>query len=229
MTTILSLVTLLAAPASAASHELSVELGSLGTRDERFELFHERNLLGTFGLRGAVAVHPRVAIVGGWHYATAGNAVESESFYADEDYEYYEDYYEQGAFQAAYRGHHLLVGPKVDFPVDTWGFPYLTVQGGLFIGQVLLDEDRDDDENINQLKATAFAPGGVAAVGVDIVPLRLPSAQVGFGGHLEAGYAASLDTSYKGELPTGTGLTEAELARFGLGGLYLRAGIGVYF
>lgn len=215
--------------AQAAENELSLEVGSFGTSDDRFDLFHERNLLGTWGARLGVAVHPRVGIVAGYHYATAGNTVESEgsySYYEDDDYD--EEYYEAGTFQAAYRGHHLQLGPKVDFPVDDWGFPYLTLQGAMFIGQVLLDEDIDDDENINQLKATSVNPGGIAAVGIDIVPLHLPSRKLSFGGHLELGYGLTAATGFTADLPTGTN-SEAEIARFGLGGFYLRTGLGVYF
>lgn len=233
MLTILTLASLLCVDARAASNELSVEIGSLGTRDERFELFHERNLLSTWGLRGGVAVHPRVAILAGWHHATAGNAVEMETLTGSSGYtgddEYYYDEEGLGAFQAAYRGEHFTLGPKVDLPIDDWGFPYLTVQGALFVGKVLLDEDATDETNLNQLKGTAFSPGGLAAAGIDIVPVHLAHGKLDLGGHLELGYATTLDTTYRGELPTGTGLTQAELARFGLGGFYLRAGVGVYF
>lgn len=234
MLTAIILGALLGADANAASHELSLELGSFGTSDDRFELFHERNLLGTYGLRAGLAVHPRVAVMLGYHYATAGNTVETDDSYGYYDYdydyyddEYYEDYYEEGNFQAAYRGHHLLLGPKVDIPIDDWGFPYLTVQGAMFVGQVLLDEDPSDDENVNELKATALNPGGVAAIGIDIVPLHLPSRKASFGGHIEMGYGLTAATGYTAKLPTGQ--SEAEIARFGLGGFYLRTGLGVYF
>ena len=209
-------------PAHAASHELSLELGSFGTRDDRFDLFHERSLLGTYGLRGGIALHDRVSLLVGAHYASTGNEVwvEGGSNYED-------DYEEEGAsFRAAYRGAHLLVGPKLDIPVADWGFPYLTVQGALFVGRVYLDEGPDDTENAGQLAATGLNPGGVAAVGLDIVPVHLRGGRTGFGSHIEMGYGLVAATGFDQKPEVGEA---AEIARFGMGGFYLRAGVGVYF
>lgn len=221
MLTALSLLALLAAPADAADNELSFELGSIGTMDDRFDLFHDRELFGTMGVRGAVAVHDRVNIVASWQHAGTGNQVEVEGESSDDEYSYQ-------TFQAAYHGHHVTLGPKADVELWDWAFPYVTVQGAMFFGRVLLDDDPEHDDNPGQLKASAVSPGGVAALGMDIVPVKTRGGAVGFGSHVELGYGLTAASSYKAKPASGNG-ERAEIARFGFGGFYLRAGVGLYF
>lgn len=222
---------LLAAPATAADHELSLELGGFGTMDERFDMFRQSPMVGTLGLRGAVALHDNVAIVLGVHHGAWGSSVEVDgegSEYDDEDYYYYYSYEDEGDadFQAAYRGNQVLVGPKVDVRIVDAFRPYATVQAALFTGTVRLDDDPDHDDNENQLKATALQPGGVAALGFDLVPLR-PRQPLRFGTHLELGYGLTAATGFQAKPPGGG--EKVEIARFGFGGFYMRWGVGAYF
>lgn len=205
---------ILAGPAQAADHELSLELGSFGTADERFDLFRDSSTIGTMGGRVGVAVHDNVSVLVGYHRGAWGSKVEVDD---GDDYPY---------FQAAYKGNQVLVGPKADIRVTDWFRPYGTVQGALFFGRVFLDDDPDHDDNINQIVATGFSPGGVAALGFDLVPFR-PRKQLRFGSHLEMGYGLTAASGFKATPPGGG--EKIEIARFGFGGFYLRWGVGAYF
>lgn len=213
----------LCGPARAADHELSLELGALGTADERFDLFREGALIRTWGARGGVALHENVSVLLGYHRGAWG----SEVGISAEDGEGDGDDDGVDTFQAAYQGHHLLLGPKVDLRVTDWLRPYGTVQGAALIGRVLLDDDPDHDDNENQLSATSVNPGGVVALGVDVVPIRKRQA-LRFGSHLEMGYGLMAATGFTATPPGGGG-EKFEIARFGFGGFYLRAGVGAYF
>ncbi len=226
MLSLLTLMAALSSPGRAADNEISVELGSFGTSDDRFDLVHDRGQLGTWGVRGGIGLSEHLGVVAGWHHTATGNQVEVESTF-DETVSYDGEYLYQN-FQAAYRGNHFLVGPKVDTAVWGWFHPYATVQGALFVGQVLFDDDPEVDDNPGQLKATAVSPGGVAAVGWDIIPVHFGGGQSGVGWHLEGGYGLVAAAAYKAKPASGNG-DPAEIARFGLGGFYLRTGVGLYF
>ena len=74
----LSLITLLTAgTASAATHEVSFELGSFGSNDDNFELFSDyESQVKSLGLRGGYAVTERLAVVASWHHDAVGGEVE---------------------------------------------------------------------------------------------------------------------------------------------------------
>lgn len=227
-TPILLLAASLAGSAQAADHEISLELGAFGTVDDRFDMFDEGNTIGTMGLRGAFAVHDRVNIVVGYHTGAWGQDVVTGD---DEEYYYtYDtdgDYVEGGfLFRSAYRSHQLLLGPKADVRITDWLYPYATIQGALFAGTVRMDDDPDQDDNSNQLKGTGFSPGGVAALGIDLVPIASRRA-VRAGSHLEMGYGLVATGVYKAKVSS-TDQRE-EISRFGMGGFYMRWGVGVYF
>lgn len=222
MLSLIALMAALSAPGRAADNEISLELGSFGTHDDAFELFHDNGQLGTVGFRGGLGLSRHLGVVAGWHHAATGNTVEVQSSTATDSESRYQ------TFQAAYRGHHFLIGPKLDTTALGWFHPYATVQGALFVGRVLMDDDPDVDDNPGQLQATAVSPGGVAALGWDIVPVRPGGGQIGIGWHIEAGYGRVATTSYRAHPPGGNG-DPAEIARFGLGGFYLRTGVGLYF
>lgn len=211
---------LFSAPAAhAADHELSAEWSMMGATDDRFDLVHDRDRISTFGLRGAVAVHDRVSIVGGWHHGAWGSDVEMYGEGDDGDWDY-------RVMGAAYKGNRFVLGPKVDIPAVEYFTPYATVQGVLMVGNLLVDEDPEQEDELNELRATGIQPGGLGALGFDIVPYRAGRLGVGF--HVEGGYVLTAVGAYKAEVPTNENST-VELSRWGFGGFYVNTGIGVYF
>lgn len=225
MLTAITLAALASAPAAAADHEFSVEYGISSATDDRFDLVHDRDRISTFGLRGAVAVHDRVNILVGWQTGSWGAEIDNYGYdydYYDEDY----DYYDEGGIAAAYRGHRLTLGPKADLEFGGYFHPYATLQGVLYVGTLLVDDDTEADDNLNQLKATGLQPGGRAGLGFDIRPYTAGALTFGF--HIEGGYELTAVGAYKAEAPTNPN-TQIEIARYGFGGFYGTAGIGVYF
>lgn len=226
----ISLICILLAPARAADHELSLELGALGTADDRFDLFDDAALVGTLGLRGGYALHDRVSLLLGYHIGAWGQGVEDGSGFDETTTGYYYDEYDDGGGQelmhASYRMHLFSLGPKADLRVADWLYPYATVQGLLAPGTVRLDDDPKREDNLNQLRGGGLTGGGAAALGLDIIPLARRQA-VRAGAHLEMGYGLLAARGYKGRV--GVQDQKVELARFGMGGFYLRWGVGVYF
>lgn len=205
---------LLCGPAAAADNELSLELGSFGTSDSRFDMIRDSATIGTVGGRLGVAVLDNLSVVAGYHRGTWGSQVDVN------------DVTQDAGFQAAYQGNQILLGPKADVRLTDWFSPYVTLQGGLFFGRVLLDEDSVHDDNINQITASGLAPGGVAALGFDLVPIRQRK-QLRFGTHLELGTGLVAASGFSATPPGGG--DKVEIARFGFGGFYMRWGIGAYF
>ena len=214
------LAALAAGPARAADNEISLELGSLGTQDNRFNLVHDRAQMGTYGGRVGLKVLDNLGVLVDIQHGAWGNTVD---VYGSSD-----TYYDEtgSTFTAAYRGSQVLVGPKADLRVTDWFHPYVTIQGGLFFGRVLLDDDGQHTDNANQIAATAFQPGGVAALGLDLVSIRMRH-QLRFGSHLELGYGLAAASSFKATPPGGG--DKIEIARFGFGGFYAKWGVGAYF
>ncbi|NOY26664.1 MAG: outer membrane beta-barrel protein [Oligoflexia bacterium] len=205
---------LLAGPAAAADNELSLELGSFGTSDSRFDMIQDSAAIGTVGGRIGLALLDNLSVVAGYHRGTWGSQVDVNEVTQNTD------------FQIAYQGNQVLLGPKADVRVTDWFSPYVTLQGGVFFGRVLLDEDAVHDDNVNQIAANGWAPGGVAALGFDLVPVRQRK-RLRFGTHLEMGTGLVAASSFSATPPGGG--DKVEIARFGFGGFYMRWGIGAYF
>lgn len=219
MLSILTTLLLSAPQAHAADHEVAAQWSMMGATDDRFDLIHDRDRISTFGLRGGVAVHDRVSILAGWHRGAWGSDVELYGEGDDGDWEY-------RTFGAAYRGNRFTLGPKVDVQAVDYFTPYATVQGVLMVGRLLVDEDPEEEDDLNQLAATGLQPGGLAAIGFDIVPYRAGRLGVGF--HVEGGYVLTAVGAYKADAPTNEN-SQIELTRWGYGGFYTNAGVGLYF
>ncbi len=182
----LSLLCALALPAAAATHEISVEAGWLGTRDPAFDLFANGRSLGSIGLRGGFAVHPNVAIIAGWQHSTHGASVDvpGAASYDDEE----EDYYDYGGgFQTALYTDQISVGSKADVKVFKWLHPYVTAQVVGMRGLARLDDDNNDDENLTQVQRAGLTGGFLGAGGLDfIIKVRgtfaiAPYVELGYG------------------------------------------------
>jgi len=173
----LALLAALALPgaALAAKDEVSLEIGSIATPDPDWDLFSGSGRLSTQGLRGGWAFHDHVALVGGWHRGARGMTAGGEGT-------------GQSDFVAAFSAHAFSLGAKADWELAPWLAPFATARAAGLLGRVRLDDDSEDDENLNQLSHTAFAPGALATAGVE---LRLPFHDGAFAAatSLEMGYA----------------------------------------
>lgn len=200
-----ALAALLAAPgaALAAQNEVSLELGSFASPDPDWELFSESGHLPTQGLRLGWALHDRIALVGGWHRGARGMTLGDEAG-------------SQSDFVAAFCAHTLGVGAKADWPLASWFAPYATAQATGLLGTVRLDDDPEDDDNLNQLSHTAFAPGAMATAGLEFrLPLREDALAAATS--FELGYAWFAPLSYDA------------LGSLAFRGLVLRWGLGARF
>lgn len=197
------LALLLASPALAAEHSLSVELGSMRNTDPAYDTFSTSDTMPSRGLRGQLAVHDRIGLFAGWHRVrrgaslSAGNStVGTAAFLADE----------------------FTLGARVDAPVGGLLAPYISASGLLMRGVTRFDDDPTDADSPGQVSAAGLAPGGIAAGGLQLHVLpdswRPP---LGFGVHLEVGYALVA------RLPL------ADLGGMRPGGLHVRTGVSVLF
>ena len=63
--------------ALAASNEVDLEVGWLGSGDTSFDRVSEANFFPTYGLRVGVKVHTNVAVLAGWQHGQAGNTIDT--------------------------------------------------------------------------------------------------------------------------------------------------------
>lgn len=208
----ISLMLLGALSANAANHEVNLELGRLGTHGEDFAVLDQYGTMPSLGLRGGYALTDRVTLVADWQRSRIGGTLEAYN-YDDEGDDYESEYAELGL---ALGVNQMGLGAKYDLEVFPWLHPYGTAQFLGALGVLRLDDETDDDDNENQLTRTGFAPGGVAALGIDLIPLRADRA-VRPATHLEMGYAylAPMKLGDTGDLD--------------FRGFYLRWGVGARF
>lgn len=206
----LTLTLALLAPAQAAGHGLDLQLGTIGADDPSYNVVDERDTWRTFGATGALAVHPRVALLGSYHVNSRGadnglpgDVGSSRTPGAGE------------GFTAAYTGHTVGLGVRGDVEPTPYFLPYLSAQALLQLGTLRLDDDSDADDNLNQLIARGAAPGFSAAAGGELI--MAPDWSVSPTAHLELGYALT------GRQQLG------DVGELYLRGFYLRTGVGVEF
>ena len=202
MLAILALTLGLSQPAAAGPYSLDVVNGSILTDDPRWNIFSDRDALTGWGLRAGYAVNSNLSGVVGWQYAEDGGTLYSDSG----------DTY----LHLALVSNQLSLGPKFSLDVLSWLQPYATVQARALYGRARLDDDTDHDDNLNQLRRSGFAVGGLAAGGVDLVTRRVDKA-VRPTLHVELGYAAL------------TPLKLDDLGEIELHGFYSQWGVGARF
>ncbi|MCB9741758.1 MAG: outer membrane beta-barrel protein [Alphaproteobacteria bacterium] len=209
---LLSLLSLLSAPAQAGDHELSAELGTLGAADAAWDTFDQRDRLGSFGVRGSYAFHPRLSATASFHRRARGAAHDFSSA-------------EIGAsdipggsegYVAAYTGNMYSLGLKADVEPSHYLRPYLSAEGLLLQGTARLDDDTEEDDNVNQILASGLAPGFAVAGGAEIY-LGLPEWPVWPALHLEMGYGRALPMDIE------------PLGDVQFKGFFLRSGVGIRF
>lgn len=221
----LLLTVLLSAAQAAPRHERSVgnevslEIGTLSGADDTFKLLTGDDAVTTRGLRGAYGLTDHVSVMGGIHHAAFGSTV---------------DYYSaRTTWDGAESGGMALyltqftLGPKLHFEPRERLSVYGTVQGELLHGVLKMDSNIDEPDSAIESRLRDSAPGGLAALGVEILPFHVGKASVGT--HLEMGYAAAFALRFTDEAgvdPAGEPLAVGDVeAR----GFHLRWGLGVRF
>jgi hypothetical protein len=185
--------------------EASVELGNLQNHDDAYTLFSDGVAMPSRGIRGGVRVADRFTVLAGWHRVQRGATV----FVAAEG--------SDRRFHAAFFADEFTLGLKADLDVAHFFYPYATVQGMLLRGVMKFDDDeRDDEEDPSQIKASAVAPGALLMGGMEF---RIPQGSwpLTAAWHVEAGYGL---------------VASADYGAFGTmrpGGFALRTGLGVRF
>ena len=178
MLTLLSL----AFTAQAASNELSVELGWFSSSDPSFAYFNDGYTMPAFGLRGGIAVHPNITIIGGYRGGATGGSVTG----GDDDTYYGEESYGGSDFNTGLWAHQASVGAKADFKLWKWLHPYAAVQGVGSLGMIRLDDQPGDDENLTQVERIGFTGGFNTALGLDF-PIKIRD-RWAIAPYLEMGY-----------------------------------------
>lgn len=182
-------------PALAGGSELSFNWGRLGAPDDNWGLLSYNDQLRTVGVRAGYGLNDHLSVVAGWQRGSDGGA-----YYAGDDDDYYYEY-DTSSFNMALTTNRLSVGPKARVEIFPWFVPYATVQASLLVGSLRLDDDLDSDENLNQIRSNALAPGAVGAAGLELIARRsdrLIRPALGF----EAGYGwmASLNLDPVGDM-----------------------------
>lgn len=196
--------------ARAADREVSLELGRMGAPSPGWDLFNQDSgQVGTWGVRAGMPVAEHVTALASWNHGVFGGEV----WPGDGD----------SSFMAAFTADEFTLGVKAGLPIADWCQGYGTVQALAFRGRMRFDDDAEDRNNPDQLKASALAPGGIAALGAELY--LLPSKfSVRPATYLEAGYAQAAKLSFTADQAGG-----APIGDLVFKGFYLHWGMGVRF
>ncbi len=189
--------------------EVSVALGSIGTRGDDVSLFNDGSYLGSKGLRVGWRPVRRLVVYGDWQRGRTGKEL---GFSSEDDAGTVED------VVATLVTNQVALGARVDTTaLYEWVRPYATIAALGVQGTARFDDDTGEPDSPGQIAHGGFAPGGVAALGV--AGRVAPVAEVDVGGQvwLEMGYAAVL--------PLGLG----DLGPIRMGGFVVRSGLGLVF
>lgn len=162
--TSLLLAMALVGDAGAATHELSFNWSSLHAPDDNWDYYSDRESLNTWGLRAGFGLTDRLSVVAGWQHDVQGGTLY---------FDYGDDEWDAASVSLALTSNTWTVGPKYGVEVFPWLYPYATVQGALLWGTTKLDDDVEDDENMNELRASGLAPGALGALGLEFRALRV--------------------------------------------------------
>jgi hypothetical protein len=189
----------------SADHEISLEAGTTTNRSEGSERIAGSTHQPTYGVRGAIAVHERVAVVLNLAHGQRGAWGGEETLQASAWY-----LTEWGA------------GARADINVRRVFFPYAQAQLQGYHSLLRFTDDRSDLENV--YTNGRLAAGARAVVGFEIQ--ALPDRQVGPAFHAEIGWAGALPYTHRTEDIDGTTI---DIVRMGWSGLTARAGVGARF
>lgn len=195
------------APAWAASHEIDVEAGWVGSPDPALSVYSDSPLLGSVGLRAGYALTERLAVIGGWQRGRVGHELYAADSTGEDD---------GGSLRAGLTTDQITLGLKGDVRIAKWLYPYATAQGDLAVLTARFDDDAEVDDNPGQVKGTGVTGGFALAAGVEF-PIGL--------GDLGIAVAPYTEFGYTWLAPTALG-DFGELAIRGFSG---RAGVGLRF
>lgn len=199
------------APAEDPRFALTVEMGTLSTRGEGYDLFSSSDSMLGFGLEVGYRPQAHLELVAGWQRSSWGSTVEVRGV-EDGGYDF------QGGNQtlvAAFESHQMSVGARVDQDVAGVFWPYLTAQAVVIHGIGRLDDDPSRRTNPNQIRSAGWGVGALAMAGAEVRLLRDAGVQVGL--HLEMGYGRTTPVQLGG------------LGRVEPGGFAMRVGAGFRF
>ena len=196
-----------------AKHEVSFAYGSIGIDDPNWPVFAWGSKMGSAGVRVGVGFDKNLTALVGWHHSVLGGEVEFGRA-------------NQRGFEMALTTDQVFLGPKYAIPVTEWFAPYGTAQATVMRTRFRMDDDIDSDDNTNQYVNAAMAPGAVAAIGIEVVPMGYKNMPFRFATDLELGYAAVLPLQFEQSRHAGD---PVELGDLDFGGFYLHWGAGVRF
>lgn len=213
----LALIALIGA-ASAASNQVALEGGWIGSPDRNWDLFSPATTYGTFGLRGGLKVHDRVTAIVGWHHGKTGMIVTADR-YLDDYYEEDEEYYASesySGYHTSFTGDQVALGAKADVRIAKWLQPYAALQLVGMRGVARFDDDVSDDENPTQVQR-AGVTGGLMATGGAEFPIAIGVGDLAIAPYMEFGYGYLLPMQL------------ADLGSLRFSGFSGRAGVGLHF
>lgn len=149
----LVLALLLASPALAADHEVDLEMRSTVTSDASYRMFNDTDGLGTWGVRGAFALHENVKIAGSWSHGGRGLKIHTGP--------------DGEGFRTSLKIETLGLGVKGGWLFQEVVGPIATVQGLMLLGRARFDEDATVDDNPGQYRRSGVAFGLSATAGLE--------------------------------------------------------------
>jgi hypothetical protein len=206
----------LAGNAWAGDKEISLDTGSLLASSDAWNVVGG-NPMTTVGISGGWDIAPGLTAVGGVNLSRSGAENHFGNQWWDDDDEAASKAPGTEGYVAALRVIQLQAGVRSDILQNSWVRPFGVAKMSANVGSIRLDDDPEDKDNINQVKASSLSIGGVAAVGVAVERPRKKAGPFAVRGELEAGYGI------------GTSLNFDEIGKLGMSGVHLRMGLGLRF
>jgi len=176
-----------AAPAFAADHELSFEVGSMFAPETGFDTFSDGGALVSFGGRGAFALNDHFSVQAAYSHGRKGTTLQ----YYDETGPLY-----AVSPVAAFFANEIAIGPRFDWKLWNFFVPYARVDGLFLIADARFDDDPNDADSPGQLKEMGFSGGVRPMAGIDfIIPRKDGGLSAGF--YVEGGYSWLSPTKFE--------------------------------
>jgi opacity protein-like surface antigen len=194
------------ASATDIGGSVQLEIGTVHNNDSSWDLFSNKNGMPTRGVRGGVSIGDHLSILGGWQRTSRGLQVHMPDSQGNE----------QAAFQTAYTGDFLSVGPQLGVTIGDVVHPYVSVEGLLLRGVMRFDDDPNTKSNLGQVLGAGASSGLATMGGVEFrSPTGVVGLQVTF--FIEAGRSWFAEGSY------------GDLGQMTPGGFTMRGGAGLRF
>jgi hypothetical protein len=205
----------LASNAWAGDKEISLDTGSLLASSAAWDVVGG-NPMATVGISGGWDIAPGLTAVGGLNWSRSGATNHFGNQWWEDDGDVVEAPGSEG-YIAALRVIQLHAGVRSDILQNLWARPFGVAKMSASMGSLHLDDDPDDKDNVNQVKASGMSIGAIAAVGVAVERPRKKAGPYAVRGELEAGYGF------------GTALKFDQIGKLGMSGMHMRMGIGLRF